>query len=123
MEAEINDAMGSADELPLGGYLNATIIPGNDQDFYAVRVPQTGTYTFETQGFRGECGLALGSDTVLELLDSGGLLLGSNDDIDTDNLRHCSRVTATLEPGIYYLRIYSWDGLEGWYLVTAREGL
>jgi serine protease len=122
VELEPNDALLAADVLPVGGYLFGAISGSlTDADVSLVRIPTDGQYTFETSAVDGACGFALGEDTILELYDVSGTLLAQNDDIDVANLDFCSRITATLTAGTYYIAVWGWNGQP--YRVEARQGL
>src|SRR5207244_382920 len=71
----------------------------------------------------GSGGFALEEDTVIELYDAAVNFIDYNDDINlgADNL--CSRVTASLSAGTYYLVVYGFNGGSGGqYRVSARAG-
>jgi subtilisin family serine protease len=129
LEVENNDARGNADVLPLGGYLSGTFAnPATDVDVSRVQIPANGTYTFETGPVSGACGLALEEDTILELLASDGTQIAINDDIDSPAFNYCSRITTTLSPGTYFLRVapFTGPGAPGFpnrrYTIAARSG-
>jgi hypothetical protein len=61
-------------------------------------------------GISPTCGIALNEDTILELLDSTGTEIALNDDIDPGHFNLCSRITMTLAPGTYYLRVSAYPG-------------
>ena len=125
IESEPNGLIASANQLPVGGYLNGTLTTSTDSDFFVVQIPEGGTYTFETTGWWGACGLALGGDTALDLLNEAGALLATHDDIDTDGRNHCSLITATLDEGTYFIRVYPFGAVPeavGFYRVVARAG-
>ena len=118
-EAEPNDLIENANRLPVGGYLYGSITPSSDQDHYRVHVPAAGNYTFETDGVFGMCGFGLEADTILELLDEDGQLLATNDDIDFEGERYCSRIAIQLTPGVYFLRVGAWANIGGSYSVRV----
>lgn len=120
-EIEPNDATASANVLVVGGYLFG-FGSGTDADYSTVLVPTAGQYTFETQGYRGACGFAEELDTILELYDSAGTLIASNDDINAGALNLCSRITTTLTAGRYYLRVTGSFANTRRYYLTARSG-
>ena len=119
IEQEPNGTLQSADLLPIGGYL-VGIMVASDVDLTRVLVPQPGQYTFETSAVDGACGFALEEDTVLDLLDANGSPVASNDDIDANALNFCSRISATLAPSTYFLRVRGLIG--GAYQIQARLG-
>ena len=120
-EVEPNNTTTNADALAIGGYVFGSISnPSTDLDAYRVLIPQGGQYTFQTSGWIGACGFALEEDTVLGLYDVNGTLITSNDDIDAPNLNFCSRITATLSPGTYYVAVTGFVGRR--YRLQARSG-
>ncbi len=120
-EQEPNNSFVTADALTLGGYLFG-YASSSDADYSTVLIPVAGQYTFETSPFRGACGFALEADTILEIYNSNGVLVGSNDDIDLDLDNFCSRVTVTLSPGRYYLAVRGFVSTLRSYYVSVREG-
>ena len=121
IERESNNVLVSADVLSVPGYLNGTISsPSTDIDFARVLISQAGQYTFETSGTSGACGFALEENTILDLYDGNGNLISSNDDISPSGANYCSRITATLSPGAYYLATRGHSGLR--YRLQARPG-
>jgi len=118
-EAEPNDLIETANRLPVGGYLYGTITPSSDQDHYRVHVPVAGDYTFETGGVYGLCGFGLEADTILDLMDEDGQVLATNDDIDFEEERLCSRIAIQLTPGVYFLRVGAWANIGGSYSVRV----
>ena len=117
-EIEPNNTLGQANALALGGYVTAAIGSSSDVDMFRVRIPQRGTYTFETSAVNGACGFALEANTVLTLRDSTGTLVASNDDIAAAALNYCSRISVPLEPGTYSATVSG--GSLGRYTLTAR---
>lgn len=121
IEVEPNNTTANADPLPVGGYVVGVISdPSTDLDAFRVLIPQTGQYTFETSGYIGACGFALDEDTVLGLYDVNGTLITSNDDINFAGLNLCSRITATLSAGTYYIAVTGYRG--GNYVLQGRSG-
>jgi subtilisin family serine protease len=108
-----------ANLLPIGGYLSAETPPENDDNF-RVLVPEAGQYSFETSAVEGACGFALDEDTNLGLLHPDGSAVDLNDDIDAKARNFCSRITTTLQPGTYFLRVQGRYG--GRYRIQARSG-
>jgi hypothetical protein len=129
-EREPNETVGDANFLPIGGYLSGVVSAphGGDTDVYRVLIAEAGEYTFETSVADGACGFALGEDTILELLASDQSLLQRSEDIDAEAQKFCSRITTTLQPGTYYLRVQGlrgpndFFGRGGDYQVQARSG-
>jgi hypothetical protein len=83
----------------------------NAVNAYAVTIPTAGVYTFETSGAIGSCGFALELNTFLTVKDSGGGVVGSNDNTSsatglmTFPGSRCSYVSATLQPGTYTVEV------------------
>ena len=120
-ELEPNNTTGTANTLVVGGSISGSISnPSTDLDAYRVKIPQAGTYTFETSGWNGACGFALEENTVMSLYASTGATLASNDDIDPARYNYCSRITASLSPGTYYVGIAGYYGRR--YRLQARAG-
>ena len=122
VETESNATTGTADALPVGGWIYGTISPSSDLDAYGVIIPQAGQYTFETSGWDGACGFALEENTFLGLYDAGANLITSNDDINLAAGNYCSRITMTLAAGTYYVAVtgYATPGYR--YRLQARLG-
>ncbi len=127
-EREPNDLPAAANRLPLGGSLRATLDAADPVDHFRVLVPVAGSYTFETAGWLGDrCSFALDLNTTLELLDAGQGVLATSVDIDPAVNDYCSRITATLSPGTYTLRVTRGDFFgfgphSGRYTLSARAG-
>jgi subtilisin family serine protease len=119
-EQEPNGTPAQANTLVVGGWVSGTIGSLSDGDEFRVRIPQSGTYTFETSAVNGACGFALEANTVLTLNDSSGTVLASNDDIDAGALNYCSRITTTLGPGAYYVLVQGHTTRR--YRIAARSG-
>jgi hypothetical protein len=126
-EREPNETINEANALPVGGYVSGVVSapgPGGDSDVFKLLIPQAGQYTFETSAVDGACGFALEEDTVVGLFGpdetSVPLTVDFSDDIDFDAANYCSRLTANLQPGTYYLRVQGYAG--GRYQVQARSG-
>jgi len=120
-EEEPNNAVAYADVLPVGGYLFGSISnPSTDFDVSRILISQAGQYTIETSGWEGACGFAMEEDTYIALYDSTGTPLASNDDASASALNYCSRITATLTPGTYYVAVAGKLGQR--YRLQARAG-
>ena len=128
VEAEPNDLAAAATPLFIGGAVRGTLIGADQVDWYRVLIPAGGVYTFETAGWYGDrCSFALDLNTTLDLLTSSQVNVTTSDDIDAANNDFCSRITATLAPGSYYLQVTRGDffGLgphSGRYALWARSG-
>jgi subtilisin family serine protease len=109
----------NANAIPVDGYLFGET-PLGDDDVFRVLIPRAGQYTFETSAVDGACGFALEEDTVEGLYRPDETAIGSSDDIDAANNNFCSKITTTLQPGTYFLRVQGKYG--GRYRVQARSG-
>lgn len=93
--------------LSLGAPIAGSIVSG-DAVWYAFTVDQPGQLTLElTPGAGYSCGSPtnpLGMDSELQLLDSEGRDLASNDD---SSVNWCSSLSYTVEPGSYHARVAS----------------
>lgn len=77
-----------------------TIAPEGDHDVYSFMVPANGSVvakTYPTFEDPASCGTTV--DTVVFLLDSTGMIVASNDDLDISNSEYCSLIDATTDPG------------------------
>jgi len=109
-----------AGTLMIGGYLQGHILDSNTLDVYHVRVPAVGSYTFETAGWVGACGVALEEATAIGLYDHNGQLLTFTAFIDQQNLNYCSRLALNLNPGSYFVSVAGAFGRR--YRLQARAG-
>jgi hypothetical protein len=105
LEVEPNDDVAHANVLTVGGYVVGSITPPDVQDIYSVAIPVAGPYTFETSGVVGSCGLGIELDTQLSVVTAAGVSVGANDNTKSATGPYCSRVQATLTPGIYYVTV------------------
>jgi hypothetical protein len=129
-EREPNETNAEANALPVGGYLSGVIsgADGADNDVFRVLIAVTGDYTFETSGVGGACGFALEENTTLGLYGGDESAIALSEDIDAAVQNFCSRITTTLQPGTYYLRVQGLRGPNdrygggGRYQVNARSG-
>jgi len=129
-EHEPNETVSDANALPVGGYLSGVVsaAQGGDTDVFRVLIAQAGEYTFETSGVDGACGFALEENTTLGLYGQGETAIALSDDIDTAARSFCSRITTTLQPGTYSLRVQGLRGpgdragRAGRYRIQARSG-
>jgi hypothetical protein len=129
-EREPNETSSEADALPVGGYLSGVVSAagGGDTDVSRVLIPQAGEYTFETSGVDGACGFALQENTTLRLYAQDETERAVSEDIDAANQNFCSRISSTLQPGTYYLRVQGLRGPNdrygegGLYQIQARSG-
>jgi hypothetical protein len=104
-EVEPNDDPAHANLLSVGSYVAGTITPPDTRDVYGVTIAAPGTYTFETSGVVGSCGMGIELDTFLSVTTATGTAVGSNDNFTSATGHFCSRVQASLTPGIYYVTV------------------
>jgi hypothetical protein len=105
-EAEPNDDVQHANLLSVGSWVAGQITTPDTKDVYTVTIPTAGTYTFETSGVVGACGLGLELDTSISVQSSTGVTVGSNDNFSASTTSpFCSRVQATLTPGVYSVTV------------------
>jgi hypothetical protein len=104
-EVEPNDDVAHANFLSVGSYVIGVISPPDTRDVYSVTIATPGTYTFETSGVVGSCGLGVELDTFLQVASAAGTSIGSNDNFVSTTGRFCSRIQASLTPGVYYVTV------------------
>ncbi len=104
-EVEPNDDVAHANMLSVGSYVTGNITTPDVRDVYSVTIPVNGTYVFETSGLVGSCGFGIELDTFISVASAAGAQIGSNDNFTSATGRFCSRVQATLTPGIYYVTV------------------
>src|SRR5262249_25061302 len=125
-EVEPNDDVAHANMLTVGSYVTGNITTPDVRDMYSINISTAGTYTFETSGLVGSCGEGIELDTVLSLTSSTGSVIGTNNDFTSATGRFCSRVRATLTPGIYYVSVTgtsaNGQASRGRYRLEARAG-
>jgi serine protease len=126
VEAEPNDDVAHANLLSVGSYVIGDITTPDARDVYRVTVPTAGTYTFETSGLVGSCGFGIELDTFLSITSSTGTSVGSSNNTNIAPNPLCSRVRATLTPGIYYATVSATTGgfspSHGRYRLEVRAG-
>ena len=107
--------LNNATNLPLGSSVAGRIDPGDDVDVFKLdlsgRVGATDVWIYTT----GELDTAGGL-----YYSSGGQPFASNDDSFISGRRYNFHLRATLAPGIYYVGVFSFDGLTtGSYMLHA----
>jgi len=118
--AASNHDTATASMLVIGGYVQGHITDRNTIDVYRLRIPAVGSYTFETSGWVGACGLAIEEATAIALYDHNGQLLTYTDFIDQQHLNYCSRLSLNLNPGAYFVGVAGAFGYR--YRLQARAG-
>lgn len=78
-EVEPNNDIAHANLLSPDSYVIGSITTPDVQDIYALTVVAAGTYTIETSGLTGSCGLGIELDTFLSLASQTGTVIASND--------------------------------------------
>jgi len=115
-----NHTILAASPLVIGGYMQGHIANSTTADYYKVRIPAATTYTFETSGWVGACGLAIEEATAIGLFDAADTLLTFTGYIDPAQYNYCSRLTLNLNPGTYYVSVAGLFGRR--YRLQARVG-
>jgi subtilisin family serine protease len=108
LEVEPNDDIAHANLLSVNSYVVGSITTPDTRDVYSVTIPVPGTYTFETSGLVGSCGLGIELDTFMQVTTSAGTNVGTSDNPGrtvSPTGPFCSRVQASLQSGIYYITI------------------
>ncbi len=127
-ESEPNDDAQHANLLTVGSYVVGNITTPDVNDVYRVPIATAGTYTFETTGLVGSCGLGIELDTFLSVTSATAGAVGSNDNINTLPNPFCSRVRVQLTPGIYYATVggssvnFPFTTPHGRYRLQVRSG-
>ena len=128
LETEPNDDAAHANLLAVGSYVVGNITTPDARDIYRVTIPAAGTYTFETTGLVGTCGLGIELDTFLSVSSAAGASVGSSDNINALPNPFCSRVRVQLTPGIYYATVlgslanFPFTTPHGRYRLEVRSG-
>ncbi len=126
LESEPNDAIASANPLSVNGYVTGQIYAPDVADYYQVLIPAQGTYSFQTYGVTGACGWGIELDTKIQLYNSSGGSVASNDDSNGFAGPNCSLITTSLAAGTYYVAVTgsAASGLntQGRYRLQVRSG-
>jgi hypothetical protein len=103
----------------VGGWVYGALGTPSAVETYAVTIPTSGVYSFETSGAIGSCGFALELNTAITVTDAHGTLVGSNDNTSstTGHMTFpgqlCSYVSAQLSPGTYTIEVKAGSGSAG----------
>jgi hypothetical protein len=97
----------TAAALVIPGSATGTIVRGTDEQFYKIDATAPGTLTLSSSG---------GADLKAKLEDSAGKVLATSDD---DGTGYNFKLTGTIAPGTYYLRVSHCCGGIGTYQVSA----
>lgn len=123
LQVQANHSAATASMLAIGGWVQSAIVDTLTLDVYRVRIPVSATYTFETSAWVGSCGLALEEATAIGLFDAADTFITSAGFIDPQHLNFCSRLTRSLAPGTYYVKVAGLFGggtFGGRYRLQAR---
>ena len=101
-----NGTFATASRLVVNSYLIDQVTTTDPIATFVVQIPKAATYTFETSGVLGTCGLALELDTSIELYDSTQTLKAKNDNTPLPTSALCSQIATALTPGTYYIRVF-----------------
>ena len=117
-----NRSAAAADWLPIGGYMLGHLSSSDDVAWFEVRVPESGSFVFQTRGILGVCGLTRFADTLLELRTPTGVLIASHES-EAPPYNLCSRIETQLDPGTYHLRVRAANGHPGFFgILAGRSG-
>jgi hypothetical protein len=126
VEVEPNDDATHANALSINGYVIGSVSPPDAQDVYAVSIPLAGNYVFETSGVTGTCGWGIEVDTFMSISNANGTLVGVSDNFTSATSSACSRISQSLQAGVYYVTIVGTaaNGLSphGRYRLSVRAG-
>jgi len=132
VEQSPNGDPAHAQRVFVDSWIAGSLHASSETDDYTVLIPAAGTYTIETSGVLGACGLALELNTTLTLTDQNGARVASNDNNSylsqtgmTFPGNYCSKITATLHPGAYTIAV-AWSATPapnpGSYRLQVRSG-
>lgn len=97
----------AAAALTVPGTTKGTIVRGADEQYFKITAQQAGTLSLSSTG---------GSDLKAKLEDSAGAVLATSDD---DGTGYNFKLSGTIAPGTYYLRVSHCCGGIGAYEVSA----
>ncbi|MEQ9502633.1 MAG: DVUA0089 family protein [Deltaproteobacteria bacterium] len=126
-ESEPNNDSASANDANVGGGVNGTLGPA-DEDWFSFAVTEGGNVFAQTDDGMGTCSSST-ADTILELIAPDGttVLTGNDDGVSPP----CSTIdpafdaaAAELPAGTYFVRVTGFQGAEGTYrlVVVVGEG-
>jgi len=121
-----------AQQMFVDSWIAGSLAAPTGKDYYRVLIPSAGSYTIETSGVLGACGLALELNTTLAITDTNGASVAANDNDSyfsdaavTFPGNYCSKITATLQPGAYTIAV-GWSSTPapnpGSYRLQVRSG-
>lgn len=108
--AEHGDTTATATTLVLGTPLGGSIDPSTDEDYFELELSSAAAIVIRTTG---------GLDTVGELLDSGGVLLESNDDGGLPESPENFVIWRAAQAGTYYVKVTGDGTATGPYVLHA----
>lgn len=109
---EPNDTMTQAFALPgleQGTETGLVMCPGPssaDEDWYPIDVDESGSILAYLEG-------GSASDLDLALVSATGVVLSKSEDLGSEEI-----VEACVQPGVYFLRVYSWQNIKNTYSLT-----
>jgi subtilisin family serine protease len=130
--------LGVTGRVFVGGWVYGALGTPSAVETYAVTIPRSGVYSFETSGAIGSCGFALELNTVLTVTDAHGNLVGSNDNTSSSTGHMsfpgqlCSYVSSQLSAGTYTVQVSAGGGSSasgadlfnpGTYRLQVRSGI
>ncbi|HXY31259.1 MAG TPA: S8 family serine peptidase [Gemmatimonadaceae bacterium] len=124
LDVQTNVDAAHAQPLFVDSWVLGSIARASGLHYYKFVAPAAGTYTIETSGAIGACGLALELNTTISLSSVVGGIPGS-DIASNDNTSfyaapgtmtfpgtRCSKITETLQPGTYIVKV-GWSSTPG----------
>ena len=121
-----------AQQVFVDSWIAGSLGASGGKDYYRVLIPSAGSYSIETSGVLGACGLALELNTTLAVTDKNGAPVAANDNDSyfSDSTvtfpgNYCSKITTTLQPGAYTIAV-GWSATPapnpGSYRLQVRSG-
>jgi len=132
VEQSPNGDKAHAQQMFVDSWIAGSLGASTEKDYYRVLIPSAGSYTIETSGVLGACGLALELNTTLAITNTNGASVGANDNDSyfsdpavTFPGNYCSKITTTLQPGAYTI-VVGWSATPapnpGSYRLQVRSG-